>query len=229
MKIAPYVTKLNESDVFKNFQKEFKNTFIVAGFFVLDMEEGKNVHQIDYYVPDKKKIAAFTLDKGVTMQMLDLMNSKVPDKLDLKTNIDLDQIPGILEDEMKNRSITADIKKIIAIIQNVEGKKVWNLSCVLSGMTILNAHVEDTSKTVLKMEKKSIMDFVQKMSPEQFKGKLQAQAGGGAAENPKMSKKDVALQIKKLDDLEQAIEKEKDALSKQSPKENKVKTNAKKK
>lgn len=91
MKIAPYVSKLNDSTEFKGFQKEHKDAFMIAGFFVIDLETNKNVHQIDYYVPSKKKIAAFTLDKHVTMQMLDLMNSKVPEKLDLKTNTDLDQ------------------------------------------------------------------------------------------------------------------------------------------
>jgi len=208
MKIAPYVNKLNDSSEFKGFQKEFKDAFMVAGFFIIDIEAGKNVHQIDYYVPSKKKVAAFTLDRHVTMQMLDLMNAKTPEKLDLKTKIDLDQLYGILEDEMKNRNITEEIKKIIAIIQNIDGKKIWNLSCVLSGMGILNAHVEDSTRTVLKMEKKSLLDFVQKMSPAQFKEKMQP----AGVENAPVE--DVNAQIKKLDDLEKAIEKEKEALQK---------------
>lgn len=221
MKIAPYVSKLNSSDIFKDFQKTNKDAFIVAGFFVLDLEGGKNVHQIDYYVPSKKKVAAFTLDKQVTMQMLDLLNAKSPEKLDLKTNIDLDQIPGIIEDEMKNRSITSEIKKVIAIIQNLDGKKVWNLSCVLSGMGILNAHVEDSSRTVLKMEKKSLMDFVQKINPEDLKAKMQQ---SGQQKAPKSSTED---QIKKLDELEQAIEKEKEALTKEASAPKKEKKAAK--
>lgn len=215
MKIAPYVSKLNDSTEFKGFQKEHKDAFMVAGFFVIDMESGKNVHQIDYYVPSKKKIAAFTLDRHVTVQMLDLMNSKVPEKLDLKTNTDLDQLHGILEDEMKNRSITEEIKKIIAILQNIDGKKIWNLSCVLSGMGILNAHVEDETRTVLKMEKKSLMDFVQKMSPEQYKAKMNAGKDEPAAEENNNEEK-----MKKLVDLEKAIEKEKETLLKEEKKAN---------
>lgn len=215
MKIGPYVNKLNDSSEFKGFQKEHKDAFVVAGFFVLDLESGKNVHQIDYYVPSKKKVAAFTLDRHVTMQMLDLLNAKTPEKLDLNTKVDLDQLYGILEDEMKNRSITEDIKKIIAIIQNIEGKKVWNLSCVLSGMGILNAHVDDDSRTVLKMEKKSLLDFMQRMSPEQFKEKIQQKPGA-----VNVAQGDVKEQIKKLDDLENAIKKEKEELEKKSSDKN---------
>ena len=213
MKLAPYVNKLNDSTAFKDFQKSHKDAFMVAGFFVLDLETNNNIHQIDYYVPSKKKVAAFTLDKRVTMQMLYLLNSKAPEKLDIKTNIDLDQLYGILEDEMKNRNITENIKKIIAILQNIEGKKIWNLSCVLSGMGILNAHVEDSSKSVLKMEKKNLLDFVQKLNPADLKNMQQGttSAGKNVAAAPA---EDVDTQIKKLDDLTKAIEKEKEALVK---------------
>jgi hypothetical protein len=216
MKIAPYVEKLNGSDEYKNFSKEHKDAFMVAGFFVLDYETNKNIHQIDYYVPSKKKIAAFNLDEKVSFQMLSLMNTKVPEKLDMKTNVDLDQLYGILEDEMKNRNITADIKKIIAILQNIDGKKIWNLSCVLSGMGLLNAHVEDSSRMVLKMEKKSLMDIIKRVNPADLQ---MPKDGDNNDKKAKPSKKDIETQIKKLDDLEKAIEKEKEYLKKE---ENKV-------
>src|SRR3989344_8986124 len=174
MKLAPYVNKLNDSTAFKDFQKSHKDAFMVAGFFVLDLETNNNINQIDYYVPSKKKVAAFTLDKRVTMQMLYLLNSKAPEKLDIKTNIDLDQLYGILEDEMKNRNITENIKKIIAILQNIEGKKIWNLSCILSGMEILKAHVEDSSKSVLKMERTSMFDIMKKIPASELQ-KMQQQ------------------------------------------------------
>jgi len=202
MKIKPYVSRLNSSSQFKQFQKKHPDAFMVAGFFILDLEEGRNIHQIDYYVPSQKKIAAFTLDDGVNFQLLEMLNHKTPEKLDIKTKIDLDAIHGILEDEMKNRSITEEIKKIIAIIQTIDGKKVWNINCVLSGMTILKAHVDDDSQTVLKMEKSSIMDYVKKMPANM------ANLANGM--QPQIeSKEKIKETIKKLENLEEAIEKEK--------------------
>ena len=181
---------------------------MVAGFFILDLEEGKNIHQIDYYVPSEKKIAAFTLNHGVDVQLLEMLGSKVPEKMDLKTNIDLDALSGILEDEMKNRGITEEIKKIIAVIQSIDGKKVWNINCVLSGMGILRAHVDDSSQTILKMDKSSIMDYVKKMPGQLVHGDQGDQNGEGAM--PKIeSKKDLKETISKLEKLEEAIEKEK--------------------
>jgi len=153
MKIAPYVEKLNNSSQYTSFSKEHKDAFMVAGFFVLDFEAGQNLHQIDYYVPSEKKVAAFTLDHGVTMQMLGMLNNQMPEMLDLKTRTDLDALKGILQDEMKNRSITEEVKKIIAVIQSIQGKKIWSVNCVLSGMSILRASIEDDTQTILKMEK----------------------------------------------------------------------------
>lgn len=202
MKIRPYIEKLNNSQEYKKFKSQYADAYLVAGFFVLDLESGKNIHQVDFYVPSKKKIAAFTLDNNISIQLLDAMNNKMPSTLDINTNIDLDAIPGILEDEMKNRGITENIKKIIAIIQNIDGEEIWNINCVLSGMSILKAHVEDNSKTVLKMEKSSIMDYVKKLPvPQQME----------AAKTPEGIKKE----IKKLDRLEETIEKEKKHLKKE--------------
>ena len=166
MKIKPYVEKLNSSGEYKKFISENKDAFMIAGFFILDFEMGQNMHQIDYYIPSTKKVAAFSLDKQVTLQILESMTKKMPEKLDIKTKIDLDELKGIILDEMKNRSMTEDVKKIIAVLQNIDGKNIWNINCVLTGMEILRAHIEDNSKSVLKMEKISMNDIMKRISPE---------------------------------------------------------------
>jgi len=204
MKIQPYIQKLQSSEEYKSFQERYKDAFLVAGFFILDYETGKNLHQIDYYLPSEKKVAAFTLDDKVAVQILETMNEKAPQKLDIQTNIDLDAIKGILSDEMKNRKITESIRKVIAVIQNIDGKKVWNLNCVLSGMELLKAHIDDETKTVLKMEKSSIMDYVKKMPGlgQQMKGQAQ----------PKPE--DIDKQLEQLDKLKEQLKKEKVELEK---------------
>ncbi len=212
MKIKPYVEKLSASKEYKNFVSKNPRAFMVAGFFVLDLEEGANIHQIDFFVPDENKIAAFGLDKKVSLQLLDITKKeKGLERLDINTNVDLDALEGILEDEMKNRGISEKIKKIIAVLQVQDGKKIWNLNCVLSGMEILKAHVEDESKSVLKMDKVSLMDMVKKIPAD----KLKAMQGLGkntpeAKEN--LGEEDIEDKIKKLDKLEGKIEEEKKRL-----------------
>jgi len=200
MKIKPYVEKLNSSEEYKKFMAENSDAFMVAGFFIIDFEAGNNLHQIDYYVPSTKEVAAFTLDDEVKVQSLKLMNDKaVPEKLDSEIKIDLDELRGIIQDEMKNRKMTEELRKMIAIIQNIKGKKVWNINCVLSGMEVLKAHVEDDSKTVLSMDKISIMDIVKKIPKEQLIHKAK-------------TKEELQDHIERLDKIEEEIEKEKSGL-----------------
>lgn len=208
MKVQPYIEKLSRSRIYKEFKKQNSDAFLVAGFFVLDLELGRNIHQIDYYVPSKKKIAAFNLDGKINMQLLDGITERIPNSLDIRINTDLEALPGILEDEMKNRNITEEIKKIIAVIQNIEGRKIWNLNCVLSGMEILKAHVDDESKTVLKMEKTSFTDIMKKIPIEAIQNVKQEPSSD---ENPEE-------EIKKLEKLEEEIKKEKERLKKDSSK-----------
>ena len=208
MKIQPYVQKLEASSQYKKFRKDYSDAFLVAGFFVLDYESDASIHQIDYYVPSKRKVAAFNLDGDVEVRLLDMMHKeKVPEKLDLKTKVDLDTLKGILEDEMKNRNITESIKKCIAVIQVVDGKKLWILSCVLSGMEILKAHVDDESRTVLKMERPSMLDYFKKIPMQQ----QLAPQGSNKAELQK--------QIEQLDKLKEQLQKEESQLEKPVEKE----------
>ena len=208
MKIQPYVEKLNTSKEYEEFQKKYNDAFLVAGFFVLDFETGQNIHQIDYYIPSDKKVAAFTLDDKVVLQIMDTMTDKIPEKLDIQTNVDLDALKGILEDEMKNRNITEDIRKIIAVIQTIEGRKVWILNCILSGMEVLKAHVDDESETVLMMEKASVLDYIKKMP-------------GAALAQPQqeLSKEDIDNQMEQLDKLKEVLKKEKEEIEKKKKKE----------
>lgn len=208
MKIQPYVEKLLASEEYKKFKEEHKDSFLVAGFFIIDLELGKNIHQIDYYLPKEKKVAAFTLDDAVKVQIMDILTDKVPEELDIDTKTDLDELKGIIEDEMKNRNMTESIKKIIAVIQNIEGKKTWNLNCILSEMSLLRVHVEDESKSVLMMEKSSLLDLMKKVPIHELRM-------GGKSDG------DVREKIKKLTKLEEAIEKEKEKLEKEEKKKGK--------
>jgi len=207
MKIQPYVEKLGASEEFKQFKEQHNDAYLAAGFFIIDLEANQSLHQIDYYIPSEKKVAAFTLDDQIKLQILDTVSEKKPEPLSLNTNIDLDAIEGILEDEMKNRNITESIKKIIAVIQTVEGKKLWSINSVLSGMDILKAHVEDESKTVLKMEKDSIMNYMKRLPAA-----MQPQ-------KPEMG--DLDDQIKKLSDLKTNLDKELHKLEEEKQKRDK--------
>lgn len=161
MKVNHYVSRLQESSEFKKFIKENPKAKLCAGFFVLDFEGGKDLHQIDYILPNKK-VATFNLDEGVTMKLSEQkLKTPLPEiGTDIKT--DLDIIRGLVEDEMKNQIVTDNIKKIIAILHIVDGRLIWNLQCILNGLSILHIHINDSDKNILKFEKHSLLEFIKK-------------------------------------------------------------------
>lgn len=197
MKIGPYIEKLEKSSEYTDFKVKYPDNFMMAGFFVIDLEAGANMHQLDFYVPSKKKVAAFTLDGKVQMQLLDLFKSdKKPEKLEKDIKIDLDELKGIILDEMHNRGMGEDIKKIIAVLQKIEGKQIWSVNCVLTGMEILKSHVDDFTKTVLKVEKISLVDIMKKMPTQPMPMGLPVPE----------KKEDIQKEIEKLDNVEKQIQ-----------------------
>jgi len=243
MKFEKLIQKLHASKTYSEFSKKHKNAFLVAGFFVIDLESKNNMFQIDYYVPSENKIAAFSLASPITMQMLEMVKADTkPVPLSEQTNIDLDSLPGIIDDEMKNRSITEEIKKIVAILHTADGKTIWNVSCMLSGMSILKTHVEDKTESILKMERSSLFDIMKQVPGNKLQAQMQAQANANAEGKPQQApqanvklsktavKQALSEELEKLDKIEEQIEKEKTAIKAEMDKENKSesKTSSKK-
>jgi hypothetical protein len=163
MKIQPYFDKLNESKAYKDFIAKNPEAYLSSGFFVIDFQSKKNMHQIDYYIPEKKKMQTFVLDgEEVTSKESDPVNQNIPNKIDIAVNLDLDVLKGLVEDEMKNHTITTKLQKIIAIVQNVDGKLIWNLNCITTDMGVLKVHVSDADHSVLKFDKINLFDVMKK-------------------------------------------------------------------
>lgn len=233
MKFHDMLKKLKTSPQYESFANAYKDPVLVAGFFVIDFENKKNVSQIDFFVPSKKKVAAFSLDSPVTMQLMDTVEGKADlAPLDSDVKVEIDALEGILDDEMKNRGISETLKKIVAVLHMHEGKKIWNLNCMLSGMTLLRAHVDDDSRTVIKMEKVNLFDVMKTVpgtkgvanpNAPKLPGMKMDDAANLSKLTPNQKKTLIKEEVKKLDQIEQQIEKTKESLKKELDKVNKKK------
>ncbi len=166
MKLDHYLKRVEESMEFKKFREEHKRAYLSAGFFVLDFEANKNMHQVDFFIPSNKKIATFKLEKGVSMQVSDALKMKrAPEEIDGKSNLDLEALKGIVHDEMMNRTVTQEIKKIIAVLQTEKGKKIWRLNCITSDLSIIKVNIDDDRGCILDFEKANLFDMIKKVNP----------------------------------------------------------------
>ena len=163
MKLDHYIKRVEESSEYKKFKDEHKKAYLCAGFFVLDYEQGKHMHQIDYFIPGKKKIATFILEEGVNMKISEQAMKKKLAEIKIEPKIDIDALKGIVEDEMKNRTITQQIKKIIAVFQVLDEKPIWILNCITDGLGILKVQVDDENSSILQFEKINLLDIMKKI------------------------------------------------------------------
>jgi hypothetical protein len=164
MKVENYIEKLKNSEKHREFLKKNSKAYFSAGFFVIDFIENNNLHQIDYYLPKEKKMATFILDgEEINFNISEPSNNIVPEEITGKINMDLDLIKRIIEDEMKNKMITKEIHKIIAIVYSSENKLLWSLNCITSDMAIVKATIEDETHFIDKFELVNLFDVVKKI------------------------------------------------------------------
>lgn len=202
MKFDHYLKKVEESREFKKFRKSHKKSHLCAGFFVLDLETGKDMHQLDYYLPNGK-VATFSLDGGVKIKISEQAIKKRLPKIKGEIKTDLDALKGIVEDEMKNRTVTEAIKKIIAVVYISEDKPEWKLQCILNGLGLLNVHINDSDQKILKFEKISMLDLIRPASslmmlPKDGKQEGEKKEEGKAKDEETIKKleKDIEKQLK---------------------------------
>jgi hypothetical protein len=166
MSISFYIKKVRESGHFKQFQKEDKKSYLCSIFFVRDFLEKKDETQVDFYSPAKKKIINFKITpEGIEKpedKISETISHKeiIPEKLSENIKIDIDEIKGILEKEMKKKEIPNEIQKVLVYLSENNGKIVWNCTGFLKGLAMLNAVIEDSTSKAISIEKKSFFDMI---------------------------------------------------------------------
>ncbi len=164
--LQKYLTKLEDSKEYAGFMKKHPKAFLFSALFVRDLVDKKNQTDLAYYDPTEKQIYTFSVERGVTLSpmpqkpMTVQQKAFIPQPLKLPVNLAIDQLHAISVDEMHNRGITDTIQKMLLSLQFYDNRMFWNCTCFLSGMGILQVHIDDTEESVLFMEKKSFFDFV---------------------------------------------------------------------
>jgi len=132
---------------------------------IIDFETKKREEDhIDYYIPKIKKIASFILKNGkVEIKVSEMVKKDVIPK-EIKTEIktEIDSLWQRVDDAMKENNVSNNILKMIAIVQNIDEVNIWNITCMLSGLSIAKVHLDDKDSSTLKFEKLNLIDFSSK-------------------------------------------------------------------
>ena len=180
MRFASTLEEIESSKAFHNFKEKNPDAWLCAGFFVIDIEsEGKgNQRQLDYCLSNGK-IFTFILSGSGSIQMkeAETLGTETPKEDNIKTNkeetkeklqkinpeikVDLDDIGEIVKEKLMLET-GKKINKIIAILQKHHDKQIWNLTCMLPGLELLQVQADTENGDILKFEKRNIFEFVKK-------------------------------------------------------------------
>jgi len=165
MNLQQLIVKLERTEQFKIFKKQNPNSFLCVAFIILRIKDGivENEYSLDYRT--EEKIYAFKIPTigEIVMQPEDIIEGTKPlEEINTKILTDIENLRDIVEKALVKNSIKNKLEEIISVLQNIDGKTIWNLTCMCEGLTIINIHVDAVSGDMTKFEKRNLLDFVKK-------------------------------------------------------------------
>ena len=163
MSFNQLLKKIKESKAFKEFKKRHNETFLFSAFFTLDQEFAIETQQIDFYIPDKKKVKTFLVVEGKIKHKLDeLKIQHEVTKLNENIKIDIPEIIEIIKKEIESQKLSAfKFNKAIIILQKQKNKQIWNITCFFNNFKMLRLHIDCLTEEILESKQGSILDFIQ--------------------------------------------------------------------
>jgi len=174
MSIKTLINTIENSSEFKEFKKKHKKTVLYSAFLLIRQAFGNLIvetQQLDYWLGGEE-VAEFFIDEKANVQFkVDKLEpskekNRVFTELDKKI-LEVEELDKLIIKEIeKNSSEVKDVSKIICVLQKIENKQVWNITCII-GLSMLRFHLDMNGK-VLESKKGSLFDVV---SIEPGKGK----------------------------------------------------------
>ncbi|MBU1129180.1 MAG: hypothetical protein KJ949_00950 [Nanoarchaeota archaeon] len=160
MNIQFYYEKLQDSKEYQSFMKKNPKAFLCSGFFIIDKKAQDNRQHFDFYISGNKKIFSFELENNCKKNVLEQLGDKVPEKLEVNFDFDLNEIEKLVAGEMEKQKINNKIEKMLFSLQTIDGKNLLIGTVFLSMLGLLKVHIDIEKKKVLVCEKKSFFDMV---------------------------------------------------------------------
>jgi len=154
MKLSALLSDLKESEGYKKFKSENPDTFFAAFFAILDLEKSTEQLQLDFFLPEKNKVAAFELPKEEPRVHEDEIKDMKPQPTEIK--IDIDNIKQKAQEIIEKNEAKLKPTKIIAVLRDNE----WNLTCMDNTLGIIRIKLDANTGEQKSFDKGSMMDFM---------------------------------------------------------------------
>ncbi len=154
MKVKDLLEELEDNTNYKKFKSENPSAFFAAGFFIMDLKQKTETIQLDFFLPEQNKIAAFEhpfKEPKIFDEEVKEMHSQTPD-----IKIDIDDLESTCKTIIKGNNSSIVPTKIIAILKDNQ----WNLTCMDDTLGIVRIKLDPTTGKQIEFSKGSLMDFM---------------------------------------------------------------------
>ena len=153
---------LKKSNEFKEYRKRCPNSYLCAGFMILESINNNAKWQLDYYCPNSDKITTFCLKDKLEMKESRTAHrdkKKVAelnlDNVDLGMQRALDIVSKLRDKNYPDEKAT----KIIVILQNINKKEAWNITYLTSSFKVLNVNIDAQNGDLIKEKLENVLNF----------------------------------------------------------------------
>ena len=154
MKIKDLISELEDNSFFKKFKLENPSSFFSAGFLILDLKEKSETIQLDFFLPEENKIAAFEHPYKEPKIFEDKISEMKPQTTDIK--IDINDLEVTCKTIIEKNNSSVNPTKIISILKDNQ----WNLTCMDDMLGIVRIKLDAISGEQISFDKGSLMDFM---------------------------------------------------------------------
>jgi hypothetical protein len=144
---------LENSKEYKNWRAKNPKAYLSYAFFVV--EEGSDNWKIGYYHKKEDKFSSFSIGEKIKIESEDKIfrdekKKKPIEKLDLKQlNHDLSDAVTIAVNTQQEEYATEAPKKIIAILQTLNKKQIWNITFLTQSFNTLNFKIKSENLRIV--------------------------------------------------------------------------------
>ena len=154
MKINHLLEELRDNTSYKKFKSKNSSSFFAAGFFILDTKTKTKEIQLDFFLPEQNKIAAFKYPFKEPKIFEEKIKPMQPQTTEIK--IDIDNLEQTCKTTIKKNNSLIIPTKIIAILKDKE----WNLTCMDDMLGIVRIKFNAITGELIDFNKGSLMDMI---------------------------------------------------------------------
>jgi len=163
MEINSIVEKVENSYIFKKWQKDNKKSYLTHLFKMID-DLNKDAWQVGFYNKDDT-ITSFVVDNdNISIlpeeEIFKKKKSKIQELNLSKVKIDLKNALEIAENFQKKECYGNEPNKIIVVLQSIVNNIIYNITYITKTLNILNLKIDATDGKIISSDLKAMMEFM---------------------------------------------------------------------